>query len=161
MRASSFSTRGFAPGVRDGEGVAAGAAICISATVSGKAQRAGTLYRAAHGPTFSRGRDVIGNSARIHTISRGWTQQGVLAGMYGSGRRPRNRTAVNALRFKVYGHMYACMLSSMLMRRTALFLKEQQLAKLQKLSEKTGAPVAELIRRAIDAYLLSRKKELK
>jgi hypothetical protein len=49
----------------------------------------------------------------------------------------------------------------MLMRRTALFLKEQQLDKLQKLSDKTGAPVAELVRRAIDAYLLSRKKELK
>jgi predicted DNA-binding protein len=49
----------------------------------------------------------------------------------------------------------------MLMKRMALFLKEQQLGKLQKLSEKTGAPVAELIRRAIDAYLLSRKKELK
>jgi hypothetical protein len=47
------------------------------------------------------------------------------------------------------------------MRRTALFLKEQQLKKLQKWSEKTGAPVAELVRRAIDAYLLSRKKELK
>lgn len=44
---------------------------------------------------------------------------------------------------------------------TALFLKEQQLEKLQKLSDKTGAPVAELVRRAIDAYLLSRKKELK
>ena len=48
-----------------------------------------------------------------------------------------------------------------LMKRTALFLKEQQLTKLQKLSEKTGAPVAELVRRAIDAYLLSRKKELR
>jgi predicted DNA-binding protein len=48
-----------------------------------------------------------------------------------------------------------------LMKRTALFLKEQQLEKLQKLSEKTGAPVAELVRRAIDAYLLSRKKELR
>jgi predicted DNA-binding protein len=47
------------------------------------------------------------------------------------------------------------------MKRTALFLKEMQLAKLQKLSEKTGAPVAELIRRAIDAYLLLRKKELR
>jgi len=46
-------------------------------------------------------------------------------------------------------------------RRTALFLKEQQLGKLQKLSEKTGAPVAELVRRAIDAYLLSRKRELR
>ena len=49
----------------------------------------------------------------------------------------------------------------MQMKRTGLFLKEPQLAKLQKLSKKTGAPVAELVRRAIDAYLLSRKKELK
>jgi len=47
------------------------------------------------------------------------------------------------------------------MKRTALFLKELQLKKLQKLSEKTGAPVAELVRRAIDAYLHSRKKELR
>ena len=60
-----------------------------------------------------------------------------------------------------YGHMYAYMLRSMLMKRTALFLKEQQLAKLQTLSEKTGAPIAELVRRTIDAYLFSRKKELK
>jgi hypothetical protein len=59
------------------------------------------------------------------------------------------------------GHMYAYLLISMLMRRTALFLKEQQLEKLQTLSDKTGAPIAELVRRAIDAYLLSRKKELK
>jgi hypothetical protein len=58
-------------------------------------------------------------------------------------------------------HLYAYLLLSMLMKRTALFLKEQQLEKLQTLSEKTGAPVAELVRRAIDAYLLSRKKELK
>jgi predicted DNA-binding protein len=57
--------------------------------------------------------------------------------------------------------MYAYMIFYMAMRRTALFLKEQQLGKLEKLSEKTGAPVAELVRRAIDAYLLSRKKELK
>jgi len=47
------------------------------------------------------------------------------------------------------------------MQRTALFLKEEQLKKLQTLSEKTGAPVAELIRRAIDGYLTIRKKELK
>ncbi len=47
------------------------------------------------------------------------------------------------------------------MKRTALFLKEKQLNKLQKLSEKTGAPVAELIRRAIDRYLQERAKELK
>jgi len=39
------------------------------------------------------------------------------------------------------------------MKRTALFLKEAQLKKLEAISQKTGAPVAELIRRAIDAYL--------
>jgi len=49
----------------------------------------------------------------------------------------------------------------MLMKRTALFLREKQIEKLQKLSDRTGAPVAELIRRAIDVYLVSRKKELK
>jgi hypothetical protein len=49
----------------------------------------------------------------------------------------------------------------MAMKRTALFLKEEQLKKLQTLSDKTGAPVAELIRRAIDKYLLERAKELK
>jgi len=49
----------------------------------------------------------------------------------------------------------------MTMKRTALFLKEEQLKKLLALSEKTGAPVAELIRRAIDRYLLDRAKELK
>ena len=47
------------------------------------------------------------------------------------------------------------------MKRTALFLKEEQIEKLQKLSDKTGAPVAELIRRAIDRYLQERAKELK
>jgi hypothetical protein len=49
----------------------------------------------------------------------------------------------------------------MVMKRTALFLKEEQVIKLQKLSEKTGAPVAELIRRALDEYLKKRAKELK
>ena len=47
------------------------------------------------------------------------------------------------------------------MKRTALFLKEEQIKKLQKLSEKTGAPVAELVRRALDDYLKKRAKELK
>lgn len=49
----------------------------------------------------------------------------------------------------------------MAMKRTALFLQEEQIKKLQKLSDKTGAPVAELIRRAIDRYLQERAKELK
>jgi hypothetical protein len=43
----------------------------------------------------------------------------------------------------------------MCMKRTALFLKQEQLKKLLALSEKTGASVAELIRRAIDRYLRS------
>ena len=47
------------------------------------------------------------------------------------------------------------------MKRTALFLKADQVKKLQTLSEKTGAPVAELIRRAIDKYLQERAKELR
>jgi len=45
--------------------------------------------------------------------------------------------------------------------RTNIYLTDKQKAALEKLSDKTGAPVAELIRRAIDAYLASRKKELK
>jgi predicted DNA-binding protein len=45
------------------------------------------------------------------------------------------------------------------MKRTALFLQEEQIKKLQKLSDKTGAPVAELIRRAIDRYLQERAKK--
>lgn len=47
------------------------------------------------------------------------------------------------------------------MKRTALFLKEDQLKKLLALSENTGAPVAELIRRAVDKYLQERARELK
>jgi predicted DNA-binding protein len=49
----------------------------------------------------------------------------------------------------------------MVMRRTALFLKEEQIKKLLMLSSKTGAPVAELVRRAIDKYLQERARELK
>jgi len=49
----------------------------------------------------------------------------------------------------------------MSMKRTALFLKEAQLKKLKLLSDKTGAPVSELIRRAIDRYLHERAEELK
>jgi predicted DNA-binding protein len=45
--------------------------------------------------------------------------------------------------------------------KTALWLKQEQVEKLKVLSEKTGAPVAELIRRAIDKYLQERAKELK
>jgi len=37
--------------------------------------------------------------------------------------------------------------------RFYFWIEPEQKAKLEKLSTKTGAPVAELIRRAIDAYL--------
>jgi predicted DNA-binding protein len=40
--------------------------------------------------------------------------------------------------------------------RLNINISEDQKAKLEKLSEKTGAPLAELVRRAIDLYL---KKE--
>jgi len=56
--------------------------------------------------------------------------------------------------------LYACicLYGTMLrMKRTALFLKEEQLRKLQAMSAKTGAPVAELIRRAVDAFLKKEK----
>ncbi len=45
--------------------------------------------------------------------------------------------------------------------RTNIYLTSEQKKLLEKLSDRTGAPVAELIRRAIDGYLLVRKKELK
>jgi predicted DNA-binding protein len=47
------------------------------------------------------------------------------------------------------------------MLRTALFVRSGQMAKLQILSKVTGAPIAELIRRAIDLYLEQRKAEIK
>jgi predicted DNA-binding protein len=42
------------------------------------------------------------------------------------------------------------------MKRVNYHLTEQQIAKLKKLSEKTGLKVADLIRRAIDEYLEKR-----
>jgi len=45
--------------------------------------------------------------------------------------------------------------------RMNVYLSEKQKKVLGQLSDRTGAPVAELIRRAIDAYLDSRRKELK
>lgn len=38
-------------------------------------------------------------------------------------------------------------------KQVNVYLTHQQHARLQKLKEKTGAPVSELIRRAIDKYL--------
>jgi hypothetical protein len=42
--------------------------------------------------------------------------------------------------------------------KISLYLKPEQLDGLRAESERTGAPVAELIRRAIDAYLKTIKK---
>jgi predicted DNA-binding protein len=38
-------------------------------------------------------------------------------------------------------------------KRTTVWLPEELVAKLKKVSEKTGAPMAELFRRAVEAYL--------
>ena len=43
--------------------------------------------------------------------------------------------------------------------RTNIYLRPDQMKKLKALNEKTGAPVAELIRRAVDEYLAKRAKE--
>jgi predicted DNA-binding protein len=45
--------------------------------------------------------------------------------------------------------------------RTNIYLDGKQKELLEKLSDRTGAPVAELVRRAIEAYLIARKRELK
>jgi len=45
--------------------------------------------------------------------------------------------------------------------RMNVYLNAMQKKVLEQLSDKTGAPVAELIRRAIDVYLISRRRELK
>ena len=41
---------------------------------------------------------------------------------------------------------------------TSVYLTDGQLARLRSLSGETGAPVAELVRRAIDAYLAARQR---
>jgi hypothetical protein len=43
------------------------------------------------------------------------------------------------------------------MKRTNLYLREDHLSKLKRLSEKTGAPVSEHVRRAIEEYLKKNK----
>ena len=55
---------------------------------------------------------------------------------------------------------YDCVMKDAMVR-TALFVRSGQMGKLQTLSKVTGAPVAELVRRAIDAYLEQRKAEIK
>jgi metal-responsive CopG/Arc/MetJ family transcriptional regulator len=47
------------------------------------------------------------------------------------------------------------------MKRISLFIPEPMLHSLNKLSDKTGAPVAELIRRAVERLLDERKSELR
>jgi hypothetical protein len=45
--------------------------------------------------------------------------------------------------------------------RMNIYLSAKQKGVLERLSAKSGAPVAELVRRAVDAYVKTRKKELK
>ena len=44
-------------------------------------------------------------------------------------------------------------------KATRVYLKLEQAKRLAALSKETGAPIAELIRRAIDAYLKAKKGE--
>ncbi len=50
-----------------------------------------------------------------------------------------------------------CYIRHMVMKRTNYYYPPQQLARLKKLSKKTGVPVSELIRRAIEDYLKRQK----
>ena len=43
--------------------------------------------------------------------------------------------------------------------RTNIYLTPDQVKRLKALNEKTGAPMAELVRRAVDEYLRKRAKE--
>ena len=45
--------------------------------------------------------------------------------------------------------------------RTNIFLTKTELKKLRGLSNKTGAPVAELVRRAVDEYLVRLERRSK
>ena len=54
-----------------------------------------------------------------------------------------------------------CIMVPMTKFRMNIYVNKEQKHVLEKLSARTGAPVAELIRRAIDQYLAMRKKELK
>jgi len=54
-----------------------------------------------------------------------------------------------------------CIMVSMPKIRMNIYLTAKQKDVLEKLSDRTGAPVAELVRRAVDAYVKTRKKELK
>ena len=57
--------------------------------------------------------------------------------------------------------VYWCILVSMDKIRMNIYLNKAQKKALEQLSANTGAPVAELVRRAVDNYVTMRKKELK
>jgi len=45
------------------------------------------------------------------------------------------------------------------MKRTNIYLPDQLLARLRALAERTGLSVADLVRRAVEEYLMKREKE--
>ncbi len=59
----------------------------------------------------------------------------------------------------IYPHW--CILGCMSKTRVNIYLNDKQKKSLERLSAHTGAPVTELVRRAVDNYLAMRKKELK
>ena len=52
-----------------------------------------------------------------------------------------------------------CILASNMNHRTNIYLRPDQMKRLKALNQKTGAPIAELVRRAVDDYLAKRAKE--
>jgi Ribbon-helix-helix domain len=70
-------------------------------------------------------------------------------------RRPLdpNWTLEKAIAPRVPLTTYGCRYTLLLMKRTTIWLQEDHQKKLKALSEKTGAPVSALIRKAIEAYL--------
>lgn len=64
-------------------------------------------------------------------------------------------------RFRLSLDMYTYLIYNRHMERISLFLTEKQIERLKRLSEESGLPVAELIRRAVDEYLdkVSQKRD--
>jgi hypothetical protein len=65
---------------------------------------------------------------------------------------------LDAPNFAKEGPARWCIMGAMRKVRTNIYLNQRQKTLLDRVSAKTGAPVAELIRRAIDFYLRSRGK---
>jgi hypothetical protein len=99
----------------------------------GRQRRATTTVRPARGEAISFSISIFGYRVRR-------TAQLFLAGM--------------RILLDIHWHTYD---SSSVKKRTTVWLPEELVGRLKKLSLKTGAPMAELFRRAVEAYLKRQK----